>query len=103
MQRLARVDPFRVPRKSALQSAISAIDAVEAAAAASDGGLCPVVLRVDSLPEAPESGLVDSRGRFDGGPRYISRHEPLDDSHLPLQLTLLAAFLAALLTALLAA
>ena len=27
MQRFARVDPFRVPKKSALQSAISVIDA----------------------------------------------------------------------------
>ena len=36
--------------------------AVEVAAAASDGRIRPVVLCVDSLPEAPECGLVDSRG-----------------------------------------
>ena len=70
--------------------------AAEVAAAASYGRICPDSLRVDSLPEAPECGLVDSRGRLDGGPRYISCHKPLDGSHLPLQLPFPAAFPAAL-------
>ena len=53
-----------MPTGTFLRCGSGAQAAVEAAAPDSDGGLCPAVLCVDSLPEAPECGLVDSHGCF---------------------------------------
>ena len=59
------------------------------------GGLLRVV-GVDLLPEAPERGLVDAGGRFDGGPGHLLAQQPLDGDHLASQLTLPATFRPAL-------